>query len=76
VSLSEGVDYVIDVQGRLVFSATYHLRRGYCCGNKCRNCPFGWDAVPAEKLCAGEPQPPLDQQFVARAPTTDNKSSI
>jgi hypothetical protein len=26
--------------GRMVFTATYHLRRGYCCGSRCRHCPY------------------------------------
>ena len=26
--------------GRMVFNATYHLRRGYCCGSRCRHCPY------------------------------------
>jgi len=26
--------------GTLVFTAEYHLRRGYCCRNGCRHCPF------------------------------------
>jgi hypothetical protein len=26
--------------GLMVFTAAYHLRRGYCCGNGCRHCPF------------------------------------
>ena len=25
----------------LVFTAVYHLKRGYCCGSGCRHCPFG-----------------------------------
>ncbi len=32
-------DFYFD-RGRMVFSATYHLRRGYCCGNGCRHCPY------------------------------------
>ncbi len=24
----------------VVFTARYHLRRGYCCGNGCRHCPY------------------------------------
>lgn len=31
-----------DAAGRLVFRAAYHLRRGYCCGNGCRHCPYGF----------------------------------
>jgi hypothetical protein len=25
----------------LVFTAQYHLRRGYCCNSDCRHCPYG-----------------------------------
>ena len=25
----------------VVFTEQYHLRRGFCCGNGCRHCPFG-----------------------------------
>jgi len=24
----------------LVFTAAYHLKRGYCCGSECRHCPY------------------------------------
>jgi hypothetical protein len=24
----------------LVFTAAYHLKRGYCCGSDCRHCPY------------------------------------
>ena len=24
----------------LVFTETYHLRRGYCCNSDCRHCPY------------------------------------
>jgi len=24
----------------LVFTADYHLRRGYCCNSGCRHCPY------------------------------------
>lgn len=26
--------------GFMVFTAQYHLRRGYCCGSGCRHCPY------------------------------------
>jgi hypothetical protein len=26
--------------GLMVFTAEYHRRRGYCCGNNCRHCPY------------------------------------
>ena len=24
----------------MVFTARYHLRRGYCCEHNCRHCPY------------------------------------
>jgi len=32
-------DYYFD-GGLMVFTGDYHRRRGYCCGNGCRNCPY------------------------------------
>lgn len=39
--LVEGVDYTVDAQGRLVFTAHYNRRRGWCCFLACRHCPWG-----------------------------------
>lgn len=25
----------------IVFTAAFHLKRGYCCGSGCRHCPYG-----------------------------------
>ena len=25
----------------MVFTAAYHLKRGYCCNSNCRHCPYG-----------------------------------
>jgi hypothetical protein len=33
-------DFYFDEKGLVVFKAEYHLRRGYCCGNACRHCPY------------------------------------
>lgn len=38
--LVENIDYTLDEYGNLVFTATYHLKRGYCCKNRCKNCPW------------------------------------
>ncbi|MBA3827834.1 MAG: hypothetical protein H0X33_02760 [Taibaiella sp.] len=35
-------DYYILPDGRLVFTATYLLKRGWCCGNGCVNCPYDY----------------------------------
>jgi hypothetical protein len=27
----------------------YHLKRGYCCGNNCRHCPWNHIKVPGDQ---------------------------
>ena len=41
-------DFYFDSSGLMVFTAAYHLRRGYCCDSRCRHCPFSPapDAAP------------------------------
>jgi hypothetical protein len=35
-------EYYLDPNGFMVFTAAYHLKRGYCCKNACRHCPYGF----------------------------------
>jgi hypothetical protein len=35
----EPEDYYMDGP-YMVFTAAYHLKRGYCCGSGCRHCPY------------------------------------
>jgi hypothetical protein len=37
--LIEGIDYYME-KGLWVFTAWYHLKRGHCCNNGCRHCPY------------------------------------
>src|SRR5688572_13648290 len=37
--LVEGEDYYME-GGLFIFTERYHLRRGYCCENGCRHCPY------------------------------------
>lgn len=39
MQLKENVDYYLE-NGLYVFTEAYHLKRGYCCGSKCRHCPY------------------------------------
>jgi hypothetical protein len=32
-------DYYLE-NDRVIFTASFHVKRGSCCGNFCRNCPF------------------------------------
>ncbi|WP_164851369.1 DUF5522 domain-containing protein [Larkinella soli] len=38
----EEEDYYYTEEGFLVFTEKYHLKRGYCCRNGCRHCPYGF----------------------------------
>jgi hypothetical protein len=37
--LREGVDFYFE-NGLMVLTEIYLRERGYCCGNKCRHCPY------------------------------------
>lgn len=37
----ENEDFSVDQNGKIVFTREYHLKRGYCCGSMCKNCPYG-----------------------------------
>jgi hypothetical protein len=37
--LIQGIDYSIE-NDKYVFTQWYHLKRGSCCGNGCKNCPY------------------------------------
>jgi hypothetical protein len=56
--LVEGVDYYVE-GGKLVFTAAYHRKRGYCCNSRCRHCPYGSDGGLGSKIeLVGLPQKP------------------
>jgi hypothetical protein len=38
-SLKAGIQYYIEGD-KIIFTEKFHLERGYCCGNKCRHCPY------------------------------------
>lgn len=33
-------DFYYNEDGRMVMTEEYHKRRGYCCNNKCKHCPY------------------------------------
>jgi hypothetical protein len=51
--LVEGEDFYWE-GAALVFTARYHLRRGYCCESGCRHCPYR--AAEEEKERADAPE--------------------
>ena len=42
-------DFYYNEQGFVVLTEKYHLKKGYCCGNGCRHCPYQYEAVPEPK---------------------------
>jgi hypothetical protein len=36
---TEGIHYYMEGE-RVIFTALFHIKRGQCCGNGCRHCPF------------------------------------
>ncbi len=47
-----GIDYYVE-QGRYVFTAAYLAKRGWCCGNGCRHCPYEGEAKRDTPAAAG-----------------------
>lgn len=49
--LTEGQDYYLE-NGFMVFTERYHLKRGICCKNRCRHCPWQY-GKPTKNLKKG-----------------------
>gem|GEM_PF-3015758 len=47
--LPDKEDYYYTDAGLIVFKASYHLKRGFCCGNRCRHCPYRHENVPSKQ---------------------------
>jgi hypothetical protein len=45
----EGVDYYLDPQGYRVMTELYLVKRGYCCSNGCKHCPYSPKAVKGNR---------------------------
>ena len=37
--IEENIDYYFE-NGLIVFTELFHKKRGFCCGNGCKNCAF------------------------------------
>lgn len=54
IPLVEGEDYYLE-NGLMVLTERYHLRRGYCCDQGCRHCPY------SEQRAKSKAQSALDE---------------
>jgi hypothetical protein len=53
--LVEGEDFYWE-GAAMVFTAQFHLRRGYCCQSGCRHCPYGFNREEGERVELEEPE--------------------
>ena len=56
-AMEDSSDWVIDSNGFYVATRSFLMRRGHCCANQCRNCPYinwrnspTWQPLPAEAI--------------------------
>lgn len=42
-------EFYYEEDGMIVLTAAFHVRRGSCCGNKCRHCPYTKPYVKGNK---------------------------
>jgi len=47
-------DYYHSEEGYIVYTEKYHLKRGYCCKNGCKHCPYGFNKSTKNKKSKGE----------------------
>ncbi len=45
----EGVDFILNKDGYRVMTEFYLVKRGYCCSNGCKNCPYSPKAVKGNR---------------------------
>src|SRR5712671_4357733 len=57
-------DWIIAANGFYIASRAFLMRRGYCCANQCRNCPYinwrnspTWKPLPTEAVSVTEVSP-------------------
>lgn len=57
-------DWVIDASGFYIASRAFLIRRGFCCANQCRHCPYinwrsspTWEPLPTEAVHEADVSP-------------------
>ena len=52
---AQNEDWEIDANGLWIATRSFLIRRGYCCANQCRNCPYiNWRNNPTWQSCPSE----------------------
>lgn len=55
----EGVDYYMNQAGYRVMTELYLVKRGYCCSNGCKHCPYLPKAVKGNRKL----RPELEKKY-------------
>jgi hypothetical protein len=62
--MQDSQDWMIDANGFYIATRSFLVRRGFCCANQCRNCPYinwrnspTWKPLPAEVVCVTKVSP-------------------
>jgi len=78
LAVSQGKDFYIDPgTGLTVFTALAAERRGKCCGNACRHCPFGhFNVKPAQRRDVWPEKPILLRAKGKKVESTDEKEFL
>lgn len=63
-------EYYLNEEGNVVFTENYHLKKGYCCGNGCKHCPYDYKNVPEPRRSA------LRKLKAVRDQTNDTSNNI
>ena len=50
----EGVDYYLNSDGYRVMTEYYLVKRGYCCSNGCKHCPYSPKAIKGNRKLRAE----------------------
>jgi len=50
-------DYYLSPEGYIIFTESYHLKRGYCCQSGCKHCPWHFNKPKKQKNKANETDP-------------------
>jgi len=46
----EDDDFYFTIEGYRVFTEKYLLKRGHCCENGCKHCPYGFDRSKGRRI--------------------------
>lgn len=71
--LTEGTDFYYSAGGLIVFTSSYHLKRGKCCGTGCMHCPYDYENVSELKKTDLKNERPA--VILLKVPDSDKKDN-